>query len=419
MKEDIIKIDNKVLHLVKTTKFKSNNIVINLSTKYSKKDYTFLLFLKTILLYSTNKYPSYRSLAIECENLYNASLTSNITIYKDFMTLSVRVNSLNDNYSEKGNTEGLFNLLHEVLFNPLVKDSSFDIESLNVVKELLINNINRYQEDKEEFARVRMLEEYNYNSPLANRDSGYYEELINITPSNLYDYYKEFINNSMIDIYVVGDLSNNEVSELVNKYINIKGQVVDFNTNYMEVPNDYNEVIEEDDITQSKLVLGINLSSDDPFDKYYSLYLYTIILGGSTESKFFKNIREKHSACYYASARAMRANNLIVVRSGIDYKNYDLVIDLIKQEMDKMKKGDFSQEDIKVSKGFVKAGIESKNDDPTSIINSLITYNYYGIKNDEELISNIDKVSKEDIVRVANEVNINTIYLLKEVTHEN
>lgn len=115
----------------------------------------------------------------------------------------------------------------------------------------------------------------------------------------------------------------------------------------------------------------------------------------------------------------MRANNLIVVRSGIDYKNYDLVINLIKQEMDNMKKGDFSEEDINVSKGFVKAGIESKNDDPTSIINSLITYNYYGIKNDEELISNIDKVSKEDIVRVANEVNINTIYLLKEVTHEN
>ena len=418
MNEERFNIDNKVVHLVTTDKFKSNSIVINMSTKYSKKDYTYLLFLKTLLLYSTNKYPSYRDMAIACEELYNASLQGTFRVYKDYLTLSMSISSLNDKYSEKGNTEGLFSLLHEVLFNPLVKDESFDIESFNIVKELMINWINRFPEDKENYARVRMLEEYNYDDPLANRDSGYYEELETITPSNLYEYYKDFINKAMIDIYSVGDIDNKEINSLIKKYIPIKGIPVSFTDKYINEPSPYNEVIEEDDITQSKLVVGLSLNEEDIFHMNYSAYLYSVILGGTPDSKFFKNIREKNSACYYANARLMRSHNVIVLRSGIDYKNYDLVINLMKKEMDDMKNGKFTNDDINVARSFILSSIESKNDDPKAIINSLITYNYYDIKSDKEYIDNLNKVTKEDIIKVANEVNINTIYLLKEVTHE-
>ena len=419
MKEDTFNIDNKVIHLVKTNKFKSNTIFINLSTKYSKKDYTYLLFLQKILLYSTKEYPSYRDLAIECEELYNASINAGFNVFKDFNTLSFRISSLNDKYSEEGNTEGLFSLLHEIIFNPLVENNSFNKDTFNVVRDLLINNINRFNEDKENYARVRMLEEYNYNSPLANRDCGDYDVLMEITPSNLYEYYKKLLDNSMIDIFVVGDIDSKEVTRLVKKHIPIKGQVVSFKTNYKEEPSDYNEIIEEDDINQSKLVLGVSLNEEDDFHKSYSFNLYSIILGGTPDSKFFRNIREKHSACYYASARAMRANNLMVIRSGIDFKNYKKVIDLMKKEMDDMKSGLFTEDDINVAKSYIKSSIESKDDDPNQIILGLITYNYYGISSDEEYISNIEKVTKEDIIKVANEVSINTIYLLKEVTNEN
>lgn len=418
MKEERFNIDNKVIHLVNTDKFKSNIISINFSSKYSKKDYTYLLFLKTILLYSTKKYPSYRDISIALEELYNAKLIGRFSIYKDFMTLCFRIKSLNDKYSDSSNTEGLFDLLHEIIFNPIVENNAFNKETFNIVKELLINSINRFNEDKENYAKIRMIEEYNYDSPLANRDCGDYDVLMSITPESLYEYYKKVIENSMIDIFVVGNINSKDIEKLVKEYMPIKGQKVSFDTDYIESPNSYNEAIEEDDINQSKLVIGVKLDEDDYFHQFYSFQLYSLILGGTPDSKFFKNIREKHSACYYAWANAMRANNLMIIRSGIDYKNYNKVVDLIKKEMEDMKSGNFTNDDIEVVKSYIKSDILQKYDNEDLIVNSLITYNYYGVKSDEEFINNIDKVTKEDILRVASRVSINTIYLLKEVTNE-
>lgn len=419
MKESIIEIDNKKIHLVETDKFKSNYVRVSLGINYSKKDYTYLLMLKTVLLYSTKNYPSNRELSIALEELYDARLTGGISIFKNYQILNISLHSLNDKYSESGNTESLFSLLHEVLFNPCIKDNSFDEESFNIAREIIINDINAYEEDKEELARIRMMEQFNYESPLANRDCGYYEELMNITPSSLYDFYKHVINDSMIDAYVVGDISSKEIKEYIDKCITVKGKEIDYQTEYKENLSPYDEIIEEDDITQSKLVIGAYLDEDDKFLKDYAFRLYGIMLGGIPTSKFFMNIREKHSACYYASARAMRANNILLIKSGIDYKNYDLVVSLMKKEMEDMKNGNFTEEDINNGKIFIKTTIESIYDNPISIINSMCNNNYYGVKSNEELVENIDKVTKEDIVRVANKININTIYLLKEVTHGN
>ncbi len=79
-----------------------------------------------------------------------------------------------------------------------------------------------------------------------------------------------------------------------------------------------------------------------------------------------------------------------------------------------MKKGNFTEEDLKIAKKYMISGIEAVQDEQ----DSEITY-YLGqelstkFTTFEEYIGQIEKVNMQDVKRVANSIAINTIYFLR------
>ena len=244
---------------------------------------------------------------------------------------------------------------------------------------------------------------------------GYKEDLEKIDRKNLYEYYKEFINNSSVDIYVVGDINFNEIEELIEKYFTFKDNKKLLNNPGIEekVHNKkVNEVFEKDETNQAKLSIACTLEGLTEYEKKYSLNIYNLMLGGTADSKFFKNIREKHSLCYYISSNGNKLDNLLIIASGITKDNYKKIIKLINKEMDDMRKGDFSEEDLDKAIKYNVAVLEEIEDKPNQIIASFYAQDKMGTDSIEERLNKVKKVSKEDIMKVANKIHIDSIFLL-------
>ena len=146
--------------------------------------------------------------------------------------------------------------------------------------------------------------------------------------------------------------------------------------------------------------------------------LYTLILGGTPDSKFFKNIREKYSLCYYITASSLKLNHAMLFKAGIDSKNFDETLEHIRHEMKEMELGHFTDTDIESAKQTYLTMLKSITDSQKSMAYSVLLMKSLDLGTIEERRENILKVTKEQIMEVAKKIKINTIYLLEEASHE-
>ena len=403
------------LHMIKTKKFKTTNIEVLFCNDIKKEEVTITNFLTSIMTYSSKKYCKRIELSHKIEDLYAAKLFTNCYRIGNQYTTDFTLKILNDSYGEKGLFNQAIDLLSEIIFNPNVENEMFDEKSFNIVKNDEKSHIERFQEDRKRYAGLRLLELTDPNADFSINLKGYIEDLNKITRENLYTYYKKFIKCDKIDIFVIGDIEFDKVEKIITEKIHFqlnreKDSFKDYQ--WKEKRKKINEVIENDNTSQSKLSIACRIDNMTEFEKNYVLSLYNIILGGSSDSKFFKNIREKFSLCYYISSNPYRMDNLLTISSGITKCNYSKIMILINKEMNDMKKGNITDEEIEKAKKFYITSLEEVEDNPSQIINIFYSMDKFNIGNIEERKMEISKITKEDIVHLANKISIDTIFLL-------
>ena len=143
--------------------------------------------------------------------------------------------------------------------------------------------------------------------------------------------------------------------------------------------------------------------------------VYNTILGVGANSKLFQNVREKASLAYTCGSSYIKRKQIIMVRAGIEIENYEKALDITKKQLEDMKNGEFTDEDIQNAKNLIYATIDSIEEEQ----DTEISY-YFGqelAKNNvtiEEYRKRVEQVTKEQILEVANNIKMNTIYFLKD-----
>ena len=168
------------------------------------------------------------------------------------------------------------------------------------------------------------------------------------------------------------------------------------------------------DVTQGKLTIGLDVHLNSEEQKY-DVTLYNAILGGTANSKMFQEVREKASLAYTAGSSYIRAKSNIFVKCGIDIKNYEKAMEIICKQLEDMKNGIFTDEDIENAKKGIISSIKSIDDEQDTEITYFFGQELGENKTSlEQYIEKIQKVSKEDIMKVAKSVTVNTVYFLKD-----
>ena len=410
------------IHKIETNQFKTNLYAVFLATPLSRENVTKDALIAAVLRRGTMSIPSQDKISKELEEMYGASFDCGIEKTGDNHIIKFYLEALNEEFlpEKEELTQKCINILLDIVTNPLVENNGFKKEYVDSEKENLKQIINGKIDNKSRYALDRCIEEIFKGEPYGLYKYGYIEDLENITPESLYEYYKKLIQNCKIDIYYSGLFNDNKTEEIINKKLQenkIESRKAEYivNNETTEKKNTEQPKIIEDsmDITQGKLVLGLQIN-DNNKDSRFAASVYNAVLGGGANSKLFQNVREKNSLAYTASSSYIRTKNIILVHCGIDIDKYKKALETIKEQLEDMKKGNFTDEDVEDSKKLIISSIKSISAEQ----DTEITYDYgqelssehMTIKEYEEKIQN---TTREQIIEIANKININTIYFLK------
>ena len=408
------------LHEIQTEKFKTNLIAIFLSMPITKENVTKNSLLSAVLRRGSKNMPSQEQISQELEEMYGASFDCGLDKTGDNHILKFYLESVNDKFlpqTDENMLKTSIEKLLEIVFNPLVENGAFKEEYVKQEKENVKRIIEGKPDNKARYAFDRCIEEMYKDEPYGLYKYGYIEDLEQITVQDLYNYYQTMIAECKIDIFVSGNIS--ELQEIVNQNENIQKlqeREPNYKINNVEPKDDVEEkeVIEEMDVTQGKLTIGLDLHLENEEQKYDAM-LYNAILGGTANSKMFQEVREKASLAYTAGSSYVRYKSNIFIKCGIEIKNYEKAMEIIRKQLEDMKNGVFTDDDIENAKKGIISGIKAIDDEQDTEITYFFGQELTGSKTSlEEYIEKIEKVSKDDIIKVANSININTIYFLKD-----
>lgn len=406
------------LHVIKTDRFKTITVRVCLRDEIKKDEITLRNMLASFLTYSTDKYPTKRDLVLKAEDLYAANIYTKSYRNGRFNMINFYMSVLNEKYTEEGMLDKSFEFLSDVIFSPnFNKDNEFRI-AFNYLKEAIENSMKGIKENPTNYSVVRMLESMDDDMPYNYRDYGYLEDLNNITKDNLVSYYNKVLNNSLVDIYVIGNVDNDEIESLIKKYFKLdtfKRPKVNQLIEHDKLPVKSKVVKEKVDNNQSKLSIGCKIGKLTEFERNYVLTIYNMILGGTSESKFFQVIREKHSLAYYVYSSLNKLDSLMIIKAGISSENFDKTIKLVKKLMKEVENGNFTEDDINVFKENYLSLLKEIEDNENAIIDTYLAMDLLNLGDIETRREEIMKVSKEDIIKVAKKVKIDTIFLLEGV----
>lgn len=421
MKYKEVTIKNGIkLHEIQTDKFKTNLIAVMLTTKLKKENVTKNALIPTVLKRGTAKMNTQEEINKTLEEMYGASFDCGIDKTGDNQVIKFYIESINDGFLPNNNENMLkksLDKIFELIFNPYLENGTFKKEYVEQEKENLKQIIQSKIDNKARYALDRCIEEMYKDEPFGLYKYGDVKDLQNINEKNLYDYYIDFINTCKIDIYVSGIL-NNEIEDIIKNNENIiklrdrDAQYKSYEPKTKKVEEE-KEIQESMEVTQGKIVIGLDVNIDDE-DLRYDVMIYNSILGGSANSKLFQNVREKASLAYTASSSYYRLKNNIFINCGIEIENYEKALEIIKKQIEDMKNGDFTDEEIENAKKGIIAAIKTIDDEQDTEITYFFGQELSNVKNSlEEYIKKIQSVNRESILNIANKVSINTIYFLK------
>ena len=296
------------LHGIGTEKFKTNLIAVFLSVPLDRKTVTYNAIIPAVLRRGTNNLKSQEKISIALENMYGATFDCGVEKTGDNQILKFYLEMVNDEFLEtkESNLSKGINLLLDIIFNPLVENNQFNEEYLKTEKENMKQIIEAKIDNKDRYAFDRCVEEMYKNKIYGLYKYGYVEDLSKIDGQNLYEHYKKLIDTAKMDIFVSGDISEDEVLNTVKRNENVQKlqSRTDIHIINAEKSSDFNnekpKVIEEKmDVTQGKLVIGTDVKLDEE-DSKYKISLYNVILGEGATSKLFQNVRERESLAYTA-----------------------------------------------------------------------------------------------------------------------
>jgi predicted Zn-dependent peptidase len=405
------------VHVLPTDKFRMNTIVATFVQELREETATPLALLPYLLNRGSLNYPTPEKLQLALDELYGASLLGSIDKKGERQIIDFTMNVPNEKFLQQG--EGLFQkalgILSDVMLRPLVQDGGFLPEYVNAEKEQHIKRIQAVIDDKITYAAERCNEEMTKGEPYSIPRLGYESKVGEIDPKSLFELYQHVLKTAPIHIYVVGDVDTEQVAqEIFDVFNSERAPQHDFaEVQIKHETGQIKEVVESMDVNQGKLNLGVWTNVDWASDDYPAMQVLNGVLGAFPHSKLFTNVREKHSLAYYCMSRLDGHKGIISVNSGVEFDKMEQALEIIKEQFEAIQKGDITKEEMEFTVAGLINAYKTAMDTPTSItdfhLNGLVAGR---VRTREEMIDAFQKVAVEDVVRVAQGLQIDTVYML-------
>lgn len=403
--------------IIKTAKFKTTNLIVNFRNYLNEDTVTKKALIPHILKAATENYPNKKTINRQLERLYGANLGISINKQGLLQIISFRVSIINDEYLTKNQTllDDAFKFLNEIIFHPQLENNVFKEKVVEEEKRLARDQFDSMYNDKIRYAYDKLIQEMCKNEMYSLKAIGKKEDLDDITPKELYESYQQMLKNDTVDFFVVGDINENRVKDLIEKYLPFDvrdevNRVVDTETNE-DVK--LNKLIEIKEVNQAKLNIGLRTYTTGLDKDYYPLLVMNAMFGVYPHSLLFKNVREKASLCYYISSNIDKSKGIMVIYAGINKDDYKKAVDIIFEQLKMVQDNQFADELVENSRKSLINDLLEMVDNPVSLLASHYAHLLYNEAFDvNDMIEKIKAVTKEEIVSVSKKIKEDTIFFL-------
>ena len=402
-----------------TTQFKNSVVSLNITAPLDA-DTSARALLIHLLARTSKDYPTVYEMNRRLAALYGATLYASVKKVGEAQVLSLVLVCLDDRFAL--NKESVLNegigLLLDAFFKPDISPDGFGADAVEREKRLLIEKIDSEKDDKRIYALTRMTEEMCRDEFYGTDRLGDRDTISSLDGKELFRVWKDMLFSCPIQINITGNFDKTATEKLFadrfapleRKEDNIK----EIRTEFISEAYESKIVTEKQRVKQGKLVIGMRAGMTYEGDNFPALKIMTAIFGSGTFSKLFINVREKMSLCYYCSARLIDSKGIITVESGVETENAYKALDAIRNELDAVRNGDFSDEIIEQAKLSIIDAYKSFSDSVVYIDSwATLQCNRADFRTPGEYAAQMSDVSREEIIVAANMVTEDTVFILE------
>ena len=408
------------LSTLQTEKFKSDCLSVSFLTALDRATVGKNALLPRVLARGTMAHPDMDALAAAGDELYGARLIPVVRKKGEILAVGFYAGFIADRFTPDGSRllEPVCALLGELLLSPATKGGLLRRDYVESEKAKLIDDIRGRVNDKRSYAAYRLIEEMCAYEAYGCDDMGSEDSAAAVGHTELTRHYRTLLQSAPIEIFYCGAAEENRVAAAVREMLSTlpRGEIdydigTDVRMNTVEEAPRYFE--EEMEVGQGKLCLGFRLGECMEEPDFAALRVFNALYGGSVTSKLFLNVREKLSLCYYASSACDTRKGLLLVSSGIDADDYNAARREILAQLDAVREGDFTEEDLTAAKKAVAGDLRSLTDSPGALEDFYLSQTLIGLDYGPlEFAALCEETARESVIAVARSAALDAVYFL-------
>lgn len=291
-------------------------------------------------------------------------------------------------------------ILSDMLFH-----SKLDASDMELERQVILEEINMYEDDPEELVHDLIMEAAYGDNPLGRSILGTKERLSAMDSAFMRRYMETHYTARDMVIAVSGNFDEGLFALLEQAF---GQQALQENLPAVEPAiRQTRRVVRTKDTEQVQLVLGYE--GIDVLDEgVYSLMAFNNIFGNGMSSRLFQNIREKLGLAYsvYAYHASYIGAGMFNISAGMSLENFEKVADLIFQEVDLARREKLTAEEVAVAKEQLKGNYILSNESPGARMQAagrslLLNRPIYS---QEEILMRIEAVSVDSVAEIIDRI---------------
>jgi zinc protease len=295
--------------------------------------------------------------------------------------------------------EGL-ELQSDALLNSVIDSAELEKE-----KKVVIQEVKRKLDSPDALAWEKLMELAFDKYPIRRWRMGTEEQNANFSKKDLEDHYLSFYRPDNIILSIVGDIKTDEVLRMVERYY---GDFRREETNKKPTPKEpeqeeFRYLQMKGDITQTYLKIGFHLPAKLDQD-FFALDVLSHILGHGRSSRLSQVLKERKKlvSSIESEAFGLKDMGVFIIEAELEAKDLPDAEAAIFGEIERLKAKDVSDFELAKAKNVIKFSHLSSIETAMGYAENLAFFESYGgFHLAEEYLDNVQKVTKDDVRRVA------------------
>lgn len=395
-------------------------ILINIIFPYQEKEEELAkqALLPAMLVYMTEKYPT--------EELFQKKLKENYILSYSARQITIGTTAAFNFHLEipdkktlkKDVIEKQVELFSEAIFHPKIENEGFDNFELKREKENLKLKIRNSEKSFKAYLSNQTAKLVDNEGIFSRNLKDHLSQIDEITPQNLYDYWKEKINNNTPIIFIMGNIKEKEITPIIEKYfIKYDKEYQTLETDYIHYLTPYRttpqKITEEKEFRDSAISLIYKVKDMKQEDNILLSLVHSLLT--SLSSRLLnKKLRDEYNLIYSSEVTFFPNYGLLKITAYINPKNKDLVEEKIKEVLNSLKDENKITPLLEKIKERRRINLIRSLDNKYSIMNDNIFKTLKIDYTSEESYNLLKEKTAKDVAEFIDRLSLDTTYFLKE-----